>query len=86
MPLREKDASIDLNSMTSSLKHSCTPPSFTDQNHLSSITREEYQEDRGSGAEWKRSIETDMTVLEEPYHDENTEGPFNLNPAAAYER
>ncbi|XP_022793106.1 uncharacterized protein LOC111332102 isoform X1 [Stylophora pistillata] len=85
MSPRERNASTDVNSMTLSSEHSFTPPSSTDQNDLSSMTGEEYREDNGNSAECNSSIETDMTVLREPYREENAEGPFNPSPGPAIE-
>ena len=86
VPQRGGDTTTDVTSMTSSLEHSFTPPSSTDQNDLLSRIREEHREDNTSGAEAKSSTETDLTVLEEFYRDDNAKGPFNLNPAPAVGR
>lgn len=86
MPPCEKDASTDLNSITSSSEDSSTPSSSTHQNDTPSMSREEYREDNGSSAESTSSIEIEIIELEEPYSDSNAEGPFNLNAGQAIER
>ena len=46
-PLKKRNVSIDVNSMSSSLEHVSTPLSSTYQSHLISMTRKQHCEENG---------------------------------------